>query len=416
MKAAAAVVVLVLSAAAVVTSVAVHASAKKTRAAIHEPRRLVWEDHAADLNKRKLFRRMYRMEEPVFNKLAGLLEPILQRNDYYARKRYQGGAVPTKIRLAIGLRMMAGASYLDVAVLFGVSKETVFSILWQVVDAINSTAEVGPFFFPQSEDECTRQAAEWEEKSTGGAFQGVVAAGDGLFVKTLAPTALNTPNVLSYYSGSKCGYGMNVQATCDANYRFCSMSCIAPGSTNDWTAWNHSDLSTAVKNLPPGFYMLGDAAYPLSDHLLTPYPGRGLPLDKDAFNFYLSQLRVRIEQAFGILVGQWGILWKPLRVQFAGRCDFITALFRLHNYLRDEKVTPIHRSEEDAEVVQVRPHLLGDKTLPGTFSTTTKTTKDAQKPTRSGEVSTRKGITMMLDNKRQYRPKHDLVRNAARKT
>ncbi|CAB1112370.1 unnamed protein product [Ectocarpus sp. CCAP 1310/34] len=58
--------------------------------------------------------------------------------------------------------MMAGASYLDVAVLFGVSKETVFSILWQVVDAINSAAEVGPFFFPQSEDECTRQAAEWE--------------------------------------------------------------------------------------------------------------------------------------------------------------------------------------------------------------------------------------------------------------
>ncbi|CAB1109577.1 unnamed protein product [Ectocarpus sp. CCAP 1310/34] len=50
--------------------------------------------------------------------------------------------------------MMAGASYLDVVVLFGESKETVFSILWQVVDAINSTAEVGPFFFPQSEDEC----------------------------------------------------------------------------------------------------------------------------------------------------------------------------------------------------------------------------------------------------------------------
>ncbi|CAB1104477.1 unnamed protein product [Ectocarpus sp. CCAP 1310/34] len=275
MKAAAAVVVLVLSAAAVVTSVAVHASANKTRAAIHEPRRLVWEDHAADLKKRKLFRRMYRIEEPVFNKLAGLLEPILQRNDYYARKRYRRGAVPTKIRLAIGLRMMAGASYLDVAVLFGVSKETVFSILWQVVDAINSTAEVGPFFFPQSEDECTRQAAEWEEKSTGGAFQGVVAAGDGLFVKTLASTALNTPNVLSYYSGSKCGYGMNVQATCDVNYLFCSMSCIAPGSTNDWTAWNHSDLSTAVKNLPPGFLHARRRGLPPKRPPVDPVPREG---------------------------------------------------------------------------------------------------------------------------------------------
>ena len=44
-------------------------------------------------------------------------------------------------------------------------------------------------------------------KSTGGAFRGVVAAGDGLFVKTLDPTAVNTPSVLSYYLGSKCGYG-----------------------------------------------------------------------------------------------------------------------------------------------------------------------------------------------------------------
>ena len=39
--------------------------------------------------------------------------------------------IPVKIRLAIGLRMMAGASYMDLAVLFGVSKETVFKVFWQ---------------------------------------------------------------------------------------------------------------------------------------------------------------------------------------------------------------------------------------------------------------------------------------------
>lgn len=72
-----------------------------------------------------------------------------------------------------------------------------------------------------------------QAKSTGGAFAGCVAAGDGLFVKTIAPTAVNTPNVLSFFSGHKNGYGLNVQATCDANYRFCSMSAIAAGSTND---------------------------------------------------------------------------------------------------------------------------------------------------------------------------------------
>ena len=77
-------------------------------------------------------------------------------------KRLASGAVPVKIRLAIALRMLAGASYLDVAVFFGVAKETVFHILWQVIDAINNTPEVGSFYFPQTVDTCARQAKEWE--------------------------------------------------------------------------------------------------------------------------------------------------------------------------------------------------------------------------------------------------------------
>lgn len=232
-------------------------------------------------------------------------------------------------------------------------------------------------------------------------------------MKTNAPSPLDTANVLSYFSGSKCGYGMNIQATCDANYRFCSMSAIAAGSTNDWTAWNRSALSSAVLRLPPSFYMVGDAAYPISDELLTPYPGKMLPRDKDAFNFYLSQLRVKIEQAFGILVGQWGILWRPLRVKFAGRPNLIKALFRLHNYLRDEKVQPVLASEEDAESGRHRPHLAEDDTLPAVFHTTSKA---VSQPKRSGDVATRMALTMLLDNKRQYRPSRNLVRNAARES
>lgn len=67
-----------------------------------------------------------------------------------------------KIRLAIALRMFAGGSYIDVCLLFGVSKESVFNIMWEVVDAINNTPAVGPFFFPQTVEECARQAKDWE--------------------------------------------------------------------------------------------------------------------------------------------------------------------------------------------------------------------------------------------------------------
>ena len=54
-----------------------------------------------------------------------------------------------KIHLAIGLRTLAGGSYLDVAARFGVSHSSAYTIMWAVVDAINNTPEVGPFFFPR---------------------------------------------------------------------------------------------------------------------------------------------------------------------------------------------------------------------------------------------------------------------------
>ena len=63
------------------------------------------------------------------------------------------GAIEVEILLAIGLRMLAGGSYLDIASKFGASQSTVFTVMWEVVDVINKTPEVGPFFFPQTDEE-----------------------------------------------------------------------------------------------------------------------------------------------------------------------------------------------------------------------------------------------------------------------
>lgn len=231
-----------------------------------------------------------------------------------------------------------------------------------------------------------------------------MAAADGLLVKTQAPSASDTANVTSFYSGSKSGYGINVQATCDSNYRFCQMSAISPGATNDWNAWNRSTLSKTVSCLPGNYCILGDAAYPLSDQLLTPYPGKGLEPGFDSFSFHLSQLRVKIEQSFGILVSVWGILWRPLKVQFAGRAGLITALFHLHNFLRDERDEPLRVSEEDEGSGQHRPVLAANRTLPPDWRT-------APSPSRSGETGARCAIRWRLEENKQWRPEYNVVRN-----
>lgn len=78
------------------------------------------------------------------------------------------------------------------------------------------------------------------------------------------------------------------------------MNC--PGSQNDRTAYKFSGFEDLVNDLPSGYYILGDAAYPPSDRVLVPYPGTSLSSSQDAFNFYQSQGRMTIEQTYGIMV------------------------------------------------------------------------------------------------------------------
>lgn len=77
----------------------------------------------------------------------------------------------------------------------------------------------------------------------------------------------------------------------------------SPGSQNDRTAFKVSGFGKLLEKLPKGYYIVGDAAYPGSDVTLVPYPGAKVTDSQDAFNYYLSQCRIAIEQTFGILVG-----------------------------------------------------------------------------------------------------------------
>jgi len=70
-----------------------------------------------------------------------------------------------------------------------------------------------------------------------------------------------------------------------------------------------------IKKLPLRKFVISDNAFVCSENLLTPFSG--LDEDepaKDAFNFYLSQLRICIEQTFGMMTTKWRILCRPLQV------------------------------------------------------------------------------------------------------
>ncbi|CAM9327338.1 unnamed protein product, partial [Discosporangium mesarthrocarpum] len=116
---------------------------------------------------------------------------------------------------------------------------------------------------------------------------------------------------------------VRVKAICSARYIFTAACISCPGNTNERTAWNMSNVKSKVEMLPDRYYIIGDTGYPPSDH---------------AFNFFHSQARIPVDQAFDILVMTWGILWKPLRVSLHNTGRIVHACMRLHNFNRKRRM------------------------------------------------------------------------------
>ena len=194
------------------------------------------------------------------------------------------------------------------------------------------------------------------EKS-GASFNCVIGAIDGMLVWTLKPS-------LKCCETAKCGekhflcsrkdkFGLNLQTICDHKLRFTWVDIRWPGSTSDYMAWMTSDLCGKLEDddglLLEGKCIVGDNAYVKKKYMSVPHKGI-VSLYDDAYNFYVSQLRITIERAFGVLVHRWAILRRPLNIPTEKVGPFVMALCRLHNYCIDEKERDADKTNrEDAE-------------------------------------------------------------------
>jgi hypothetical protein len=123
-----------------------------------------------------------------------------------------------------------------------------------------------------------------------------------------------------------------------ADCQFYFLALAAPGRAGDVKAIAITSVCTLLESLPSGYFVASDCAYNITEHLVALYSGFTCFLeDNNNFYFYLSQMHIRIEMAFGIMVTKWHILRSPLCVKLSNVPKLMSAIARLHNYCISEQ-------------------------------------------------------------------------------
>uniref|UniRef100_A0A3B3R9Y3 DDE Tnp4 domain-containing protein n=1 Tax=Paramormyrops kingsleyae TaxID=1676925 RepID=A0A3B3R9Y3_9TELE len=146
-----------------------------------------------------------------------------------------------------------------------------------------------------------------------------ISAIDGKHIHIISPTDYHTE-----YFNWKGWHSIVLQGVVDGRGLFWHVSAGYPGSMHDARVLHVSELWDRVeqgllfpnqtKNIAGqdvGFYVLGDAANPLQNWLLKPFPDTGsVTAEQRTHNFKISRTRCVVEKAFGRLKGRWRCLLK----------------------------------------------------------------------------------------------------------
>ena len=105
--------------------------------------------------------------------------------------------ISPEVTMAIGLHLLAGASYIDLTSAYEISESSVFVARNLFVHAVNS-CEALKVVFPDSEEDFNVLQNGFQAKSTHGLIQGCVGCIDGLLIEIkflLEKECGNSPNL-----------------------------------------------------------------------------------------------------------------------------------------------------------------------------------------------------------------------------
>ncbi|XP_064468322.1 uncharacterized protein LOC135379015 [Ornithodoros turicata] len=274
-----------------------------------------------------LYRRAFATLPCKRPKIAGYIDNVVHR---YSDEEVRGYAANK-------------ACIRDVAGRFGLGETTTFRSIERVMEFLVKVAPTVIIFH----DDLRKLATEFEQgKATVSGVPSTIGCIDGSYISIRCPAH----KIRSTYINRHIYISLTLQAVCDHEKRFLDVTIGHPSKVHDARIFRTSRLAKKLPLIcaPGNYHILGDAAYPLREYLLTPYRDYGtLTESQRTFNAKFSATRVRIENAFADLKGRF---WQLLHVDFFlvdKMNKFIIACCVLHNLCIKAGDTDVPPSNDD---------------------------------------------------------------------
>jgi hypothetical protein len=157
------------------------------------------------------------MTRESFLKLVDLLQNDLKVDAKMASLR--GGEISPEMEVFLTIRYLSGGTALDVNELLEVSRAAFYYVLGKTLVAI-CRCEALNIKFPTTVEECEQLSLGFMQVSINESITNCVGAIDGYLLSIDVPHREPAGNVRTYFSGHYQRYGINIQASCDANCIF----------------------------------------------------------------------------------------------------------------------------------------------------------------------------------------------------
>lgn len=228
------------------------------------------------------------------------------------------------------------------------SLSTVHEVIKRVMDFL---VDLSPSViqFPATEAEREIKAAEFRRITS---IDGIIGCIDGCYIPIRTPAH----KIRSTYVNRHDQTALTLQGICDAQMKFLDCFTGISSKIHDSRVYDLSFIKNKVSQMGDNYHIIGDAAYPISVNLLTPYRGQLNEVQRN-FNKEFCRARVKIENSFGILQNRFRQLIRLDMWSVSAMSNFIISCCVLHNICIEKGDVLIDREYIEITLNEEAPNL-----------------------------------------------------------